>query len=106
MGLSHRRDHLPSKLSGGERQRAAIARSLANEPGVLLADEPTGNLDTKNSAQVTELLCKLHEERRTTMVMVTHDLEVAHHASRVIRMKDGRIVGEEITSENPNKQAS
>jgi len=94
VGLSHRRGHLPSKLSGGERQRAAIARSLVNDPAVLLADEPTGNLDSENAAHVTELLCRLQAEHRTTMVLVTHDLGVARHASRIIRMKDGRIVAE------------
>jgi ABC-type lipoprotein export system ATPase subunit len=101
VGLSHRRGHLPSTLSGGERQRAAIARSLANGPGVLLADEPTGNLDSENAAQITELLCRLQAENQTTVVMVTHDLEIASHASRVIRMKDGRIV-----SENGSNDAS
>ncbi len=94
VGLSHRCGHLPSKLSGGERQRAAIARSLVNDPAVLLADEPTGNLDSKNAEQVTELLCRLQAEHRTTMILVTHDLGVARHASRVIRMKDGQIVSE------------
>jgi len=94
VGLSHRRGHLPSKLSGGERQRAAIARSLVNDPDVLLADEPTGNLDSKNAEQVTELLCRLQTEHRTTMILVTHDLGIARHASRIVRMKDGQVISE------------
>jgi ABC-type lipoprotein export system ATPase subunit len=91
VGMTHRAGHLPAKLSGGERQRAAIARSLANEPTVLLADEPTGNLDSENSRTVMELLSKLHRERRMTLVLITHDPAVASHASRIIRMKDGRL---------------
>ncbi len=94
VGLSHRRDHLPSKLSGGERQRAAIARSLVNDPDVLLADEPTGNLDSKTAVHITELLCQLQAEHRMTMILVTHDLGVARHAARIIRIKDGQIIAE------------
>lgn len=92
VGLSHRVNHFPGKLSGGERQRVAIARSLANAPGVLLADEPTGNLDSKNAAQVLELLVKLHQEQKMTLVMVTHDMSIARMAERTIFMKDGLIV--------------
>ncbi len=99
VGLSHRCDHLPLKLSGGERQRAAIARSLANEPAVLLADEPTGNLDSQNALQIMGLLDQLHEDRKTTMVMVTHDMEVASHAKRVIQMKDGLIISDNQTAD-------
>lgn len=91
VGMAHRAGHLPSKLSGGERQRAAIARSLANEPPVLLADEPTGNLDSENSRAVMDLLGRLHRERRMTLVLITHDPAVAAHATRVICMKDGRV---------------
>lgn len=94
VGLSHRLDHLPVKLSGGERQRAAIARSLANRPSILLADEPTGNLDSKNSAHVMELLQRLRVEHDVTLVMVTHDRELAAHASRVVEIRDGRVVSD------------
>jgi putative ABC transport system ATP-binding protein len=94
VGLSHRLDHLPVKLSGGERQRAAIARSLANRPAILLADEPTGNLDSKNSAHVMELLMHLRGEHEVTLVMVTHDRELARHASRQVEIRDGQIVSD------------
>jgi ABC-type lipoprotein export system ATPase subunit len=95
VGLGHRLGHLPVKLSGGERQRAAIARSLANRPAILLADEPTGNLDSKNSAHVMDILLRLREEHRVTLVMVTHDQELARHGTRTVRIKDGEIVPEE-----------
>ncbi|MEX1118208.1 MAG: ABC transporter ATP-binding protein [Terrimicrobiaceae bacterium] len=97
VGLSHRVNHLPVKLSGGERQRAAIARSLANRPGVLLADEPTGNLDSKNAAAVMELLAQLQRDHQTTLVLVTHDREVAAHASRMLTMRDGKILSDSAT---------
>jgi ABC-type lipoprotein export system ATPase subunit len=97
VGLSHRLGHLPVKLSGGERQRAAIARSLANRPAILLADEPTGNLDSKNAAHIMELLKLLQQEHDATLVLVTHDHEVARHASRLIRMKDGQILSDGAT---------
>jgi putative ABC transport system ATP-binding protein len=92
VGLGKRVGHFPGKLSGGERQRVAIARSLANEPSVLLADEPTGNLDTPNAEQVLTLLKDLHASRKMTMVLVTHDMTIARRASRAIQMKDGHIV--------------
>lgn len=91
VGLDHRLAHFPTTLSGGERQRVAIARSLANRPGVILADEPTGNLDSTNSGQVMELLLKLHRELGMALVLVTHDPHVASLASRIIHMKDGRV---------------
>jgi putative ABC transport system ATP-binding protein len=94
VGLEHRLHHLPAKLSGGERQRVAIARSLANGPSVLLADEPTGNLDSENAQNVLELIIRLHREQNMTLVLVTHDLAIAQHASRTIQMKDGRIVAD------------
>jgi ABC-type lipoprotein export system ATPase subunit len=92
VGLAKRVDHFPAKLSGGERQRVAIARSLANNPSVLLADEPTGNLDSENAHQILDLLTDLHREKKMTMVMVTHDMSVARRAERAIQMRDGHIV--------------
>jgi putative ABC transport system ATP-binding protein len=94
VGLDHRLGHFPSELSGGERQRVAIARSLANGPSVLLADEPTGNLDSENAEQVLELLLKLHRDLGMTLILVTHDLGIAERASRTIRMKDGRVLAD------------
>ena len=94
VGLEHRLNHFPAKLSGGERQRVAIARSLANGPSVLLADEPTGNLDSENADQVLGLIIRLHREQNMTLVLVTHDLTIARQATRTIQMKDGRIVSD------------
>jgi putative ABC transport system ATP-binding protein len=95
VGLERRGDHLPSMLSGGEQQRVAIARALANEPRVLLADEPTGNLDSATGEEIMALLRSLSLERRQTIVVVTHNQEIAHTATRVIRMQDGGVVDEE-----------
>ena len=95
VGMSHRHDHLPTTLSGGEQQRVAIARALVIEPAILLADEPTGNLDTANGQQVTALLRKLATEQRQTIVMVTHDPTVAAHADRIVRLRDGLIENED-----------
>jgi lipoprotein-releasing system ATP-binding protein len=91
VGLGHRLDHLPSELSGGEMQRAAIARALAGGPTVLLADEPTGNLDAATGHGVLELLRDLNRERGLTMIMVTHDAQIAQQADRVVRLAEGRI---------------
>ena len=95
VGMSHRHDHLPTTLSGGEQQRVAIARALVIEPAILLADEPTGNLDTANGQQVTALLRKLATEQRQTIVMVTHDPSVAAHADRIVHLRDGLIENED-----------
>jgi putative ABC transport system ATP-binding protein len=95
VGLERRGDHLPSMLSGGEQQRVAIARALANEPRVLLADEPTGNLDSATGEEIMALLRSLSLERRQTIVVVTHNQEIARTAARVIRMQDGGVVDEE-----------
>jgi putative ABC transport system ATP-binding protein len=92
VGLDHRLDHFPSKLSGGERQRVAIARSLANGPSLLLADEPTGNLDSENAHLVLDMIIRLQQEQGRTLVLVTHDPSIAARASRTLHMKDGRIV--------------
>jgi putative ABC transport system ATP-binding protein len=92
VGLEQRVNHFPAKLSGGERQRVAIARSLANSPSVVLADEPTGNLDSENAQHVLDLLTSLHRERQMTLILVTHDMSVAKRASRAIQMKDGHVV--------------
>ncbi len=91
VGLGHRLDHRPSELSGGEMQRAAIARALAGGPEILLADEPTGNLDVSTGQGVLELLRDLNRERGLTMMMVTHDLQIAQQADRVVRLAEGRI---------------
>ena len=94
VGLEDRLHHFPSKLSGGERQRVAIARSLANGPSVLLADEPTGNLDSENSDIVLDLIVRLRREQNITLILVTHDMGIARKAARVITMKDGRIISD------------
>jgi len=94
VGLLHRKDHLPSELSGGEAQRAAVARALVTEPRIVLADEPTGNLDTSTGQEVADLLENLHREGRT-VILITHNEELARRAQRRIRLRDGRIEGED-----------
>lgn len=92
VGLPHRMRHLPTQLSVGERQRVAIARALANDPAVILADEPTGSLDSRSAEEVTTLLGTVNRERGTTIVIITHDPDVAATAHRVVQMRDGRVV--------------
>jgi putative ABC transport system ATP-binding protein len=96
VGLGERLDHKPSELSGGQQQRVAIARALVNDPSVLLADEPTGNLDSQTSQEIMSLFHDLNATGRT-IIMVTHDEDVAGHAKRVIRVRDGRIVADQAT---------
>jgi putative ABC transport system ATP-binding protein len=93
VGLAHRSDHLPSQLSGGEQQRVAIARAVANAPRVLLADEPTGNLDSETGREIVQLLASFAHEGGQTVVIVTHDLELVARAPRIVRMHDGRVNG-------------
>jgi putative ABC transport system ATP-binding protein len=93
LGIEQRLDHKPNALSGGEQQRIAIARAIVNHPAILLADEPTGNLDTENSKAVLEILCDLNQRLGQTILMITHNPEAAAFAHRTVRMRDGRIVG-------------
>jgi len=94
MGLEERLNHKPSELSGGQSQRVAVARALANRPSIVIGDEPTGNLDTKSSEMVYELLRKLNREIKQTFILVTHDMNMAQKTDRILRLVDGRIVSE------------
>lgn len=100
VGLSDRKDHYPNQLSGGEQQRISIARAFMNDPEVLFADEPTGNLDGKTSDNVESLLFDLNKEKNTTLIIVTHDLELAEKTQRVIKLKSGQIESDSKTASN------
>ncbi len=98
VGLAHRADHFPAQLSGGEQQRVAIARALSPRPQIVLADEPTGNLDGRTGEQVVDLLFGLQRRRQATLVLVTHDVKLAERCGRLVRMADGRIAGAELAT--------
>jgi putative ABC transport system ATP-binding protein len=91
LGIEHRKNHLPGQISGGEMQRVAIARAMVNKPEILMADEPTGNLDTKRSEEIVEVLQGLNKSAGLTIIMVTHYQDLARHANRILEMRDGRI---------------
>lgn len=97
LGLNERRTHLPSELSGGQQQRVAIARALINKPSIILADEPTGNLDSKNTKEVLELLKHTSSKFNQTIIIVTHDLSITNYVNRVITMEDGNIISDEVS---------
>jgi putative ABC transport system ATP-binding protein len=107
VGLHERGHHYPSQLSGGEQQRVAIARAFSNDPAILLADEPTGNLDSKNGGHIFDLLLRLNRDRQTTLMLVTHDHHLAEMADRVIALRDGRVAEDRMTHQSAaaeNKQ--
>lgn len=94
LGIEKRRNHLPNELSGGEQQRTSIARALITNPTLILADEPTGNLDSKSSEEIVELLIKTNKEYKQTIIMITHNMEIAKCADRILKIEDGKIVKE------------
>jgi len=95
VGLADRIHHRPVELSGGEQQRVAIARAIVKKPALFLADEPTGQLDSRSGEEVISILTSLHAEHKITLLMVTHDANIAHRCQRIIHVKDGEVVGEE-----------
>jgi putative ABC transport system ATP-binding protein len=95
VGLSDRVKHRPNEMSGGEQQRVAVARALAKNPPIILADEPTGNLDSKSSKEIMNILSSLHQEQQITLVMITHDPNIARYCQRIVHIQDGQIVSEE-----------
>ncbi len=95
VGLLDRAHHRPNELSGGEQQRVAIARAIVKNPPLILADEPTGNLDSRSGEEIISLLTSLHAEQGITLIMITHDPDIAHHCQRIVHLKDGQVVAEE-----------
>ena len=98
VGLEAREDHMPNQMSGGQHQRVAIARAIINDPPLILADEPTGNLDTKTSIEVMEFFVKLNKKTGKTIILVTHEPDIAEYCKRVVRFKDGNIISDEINT--------
>lgn len=96
VGLENRENHFPNQMSGGQQQRVAIARSIVNDAPIILADEPTGNLDTKTSAEVMDFFVKLNEVGKKTIILVTHESDIAEYAKRIVRFKDGKIISDEV----------
>lgn len=96
LGLENRLDHLPNQLSGGQQQRVSIGRALVNNPALMLADEPTGNLDSENSKEIISLLRQFNKDFNQTVIIITHDEKIANSADRVITIEDGKITGDEV----------
>jgi putative ABC transport system ATP-binding protein len=105
VGLGDRVEHRPNEMSGGQQQRVAIARALINEPSIILADEPTGNLDSQSSLEIVDLLHQLHDDQGATIVMVTHEPDIAEHAGRVVILRDGEIVSDKLNGKRHGKLA-
>ena len=99
VGLGDRQHHYPAQLSGGEQQRLSLARAFVNEPNIILADEPTGNLDSKNSNRIIELIRELHRVKQATIILVTHELQVAKQSQRILTLEDGKIIKDQINTE-------
>ena len=106
VGLESKERNTPAELSGGQQQRVAIARAIVTSPGTLFADEPTGNLDSKTTLEIMELLCRLNEERKITILMVTHEDEVAHYAKRIVHVRDGLIGSDVLNKDRPARNSS